>query len=136
MSIILKYDLEGGITCLWMGDLETDFMERIAKAVTHDKADVLFAPHHGRKSGRVLNEWLNLIDPQIIVVGEALSQDLEYYSGFNTITQLSAGDILFECLDTKVHVFVSSPSYSVDFLSSEGVPNSHGFYLGTFYPRT
>ena len=98
-------------------------------------AHVLFAPHHGRKSGRVPKDWLEKIDPTIIVVGEAPSSELTYYDGWDTITQNSAGDIVFECLSGKTHVFVSESTYSVDFLTKEqGVGSRHGgYYIGTFY---
>ena len=76
--------------------------------------------------------WLNAIDPTVIVVGEAPSSDLTYYSGYNTITQNSAGDIVFECLEGKTHVYVSEPDYTVDFLKTERVLDSHGHYIGTF----
>ena len=120
---------------MWMGDLETDFMEKIKDAVTPETSHVLFAPHHGRKSGRVPKDWLEKIDPTIIVVGEAPSSELTYYDRWNTITQNSAGDIVFECLGGKTHVFVSESAYSVDFLTKEqGVGSRHGcYYIGTFY---
>ena len=71
---------------MWMGDLETDFMEKIKGAVTPEASDILYAPHHGRKSGRVPQAWLDKIDPTIIVVGEAPSSDLTYYDDWDTIT--------------------------------------------------
>lgn len=133
ISPIIRY-LEDGASVTWMGDLETDFMEKIEDAITPEASDILFAPHHGRKSGRVPKAWLDKIDPTIIVVGEAPSSDLTYYAGWDTITQNSAGDIVFECLSGKTHVFVSSSTYSVDFLDKEdGVGNRHGcYYIGTF----
>ena len=96
-------------------------------------SDVLFAPHHGRDSGRVPSQWLNTIDPYIVVIGEAPSGNINYYQGYNTITQNSAGDITFECDTGKVHVFVSSSSYSVDFLYNDNKVSLPGYhYLGTF----
>lgn len=132
ISPIIKYSLNGGVTALWMGDLETDFMEAIQDKVTLPKVDLLFAPHHGRKSGRVPKRWLNDLEPKIIIVGEAPAGDLEYYQGYNTITQNTAGDIAFECFRSVVHVFVSSPTYSVDFLTKKRPrPSGDGRYLGT-----
>ena len=58
---------------------------------------------------------------------------LTYYSGYNTITQNSAGDIVFKCLEGKTHVYVSEPGYTVSFLETERVLDSHGYYIGTFY---
>ena len=46
----------------------------------------------------------------------------------------SAGDIVFECLKGKTHVFVSEWSYDVDFLEQVSVANKHGcYYIGTLY---
>ena len=111
ISPIIKYSLNGGVTAIWMGDLETEFMEAIKSEITLPKIDLLFAPHHGRKSGRVPRKWLNNMAPKIVIVGEAPSADLEYYQGYNTITQNTAGDIVFECGTGVVHVYVSSASY-------------------------
>ena len=135
ISPIIRYNLSTGASVLWMGDLETDFMEKIEDVITPEVSDILFAPHHGRKSGRVPKDWLDKIDPTLIVVGEAPSSDLTYYNEWNTITQNSAGDIVFECLSGKTHVFVSKSTYSVNFLSKEqGIGNRHGcYYIGTFY---
>ena len=62
ISPIIKYGLNNGVTALWMGDLETDFMEPIEDGVDLPKVDLLFAPHHGRKSGRVPKPWLDNIN--------------------------------------------------------------------------
>ena len=132
ISPVIRYTLEEGAHVTWMGDLETDFMESISDAFTPEESHILFAPHHGRKSGRVPKAWLNSIDPTIIIVGEAPSSDLNYYDGYDTITQNSAGDIVFECLTGKTHVYVSRSGYSVDFLRREDVGNTHGYYIGTF----
>ena len=133
ISPVVTYNLEGGVRMTWMGDLETDFMESIDDAFTPDATHVLFAPHHGRKSGRVPNSWLDVMHPRLVVVGEAPSSDLDYYSGYDTITQNSAGDVTFQCLSTKTHIYVSNPSYAVDFLVQEDVQDNFGFYVGTFY---
>ena len=133
ISPVITYGLKDGATVTWMGDLENDFMNRISDVFTPDPSHILFAPHHGRKSGRVPAGWLRAINPSVVVVGEAPSSDLTYYQGYNTITQNSAGDIVFECVDGKTHVYVSEAGYAVDFLKREIVWNTHGYYLGTFY---
>jgi beta-lactamase superfamily II metal-dependent hydrolase len=132
ISSIVKYSLNGGATILWMGDLETDFMDKIKGEITMDAADILFAPHHGRDSGTVPADWLDQMRPKLVVVGEAPSEHLNYYDGYDTITQNSAGDITFECLSDKTHIYVSDPGYSVDFLENEQVDDGHGsYYIGT-----
>jgi len=131
ISCVVKYSLNDGATMLWMGDLETDFMKNIEDDFSPPKSDILFAPHHGRKSGKVPESWLKLMQPKIVVVGEAPSKELNYYQGFNTITQNSAGDIAFDCVDKKVHVYVSSDTYSVKFLVDEKQTRPLGNYIGT-----
>jgi hypothetical protein len=62
---------------MWMGDLETDFMKKIEDEIELDRADILFAPHHGRASGKVPAKWLEQINPKLIVIGEAPLHILE-----------------------------------------------------------
>jgi beta-lactamase superfamily II metal-dependent hydrolase len=132
ISPIVRYALNGGGSAMWMGDLETEFMEAIQSSLNLPRTTILFAPHHGRDSGKVPSKLLDQIDPKIVVVGEAPSEYLHYYPDHNTITQNSAGDITFEFDDSMVHVFVSSPGYTVDFLSDEGRPDrTDAYYIGS-----
>ncbi len=131
ISPIIQYSLNRSVTALWMGDLETEFMEEIRDDVQLAKIDLLFAPHHGRDSGRIPGKMLETLDPEIIVVGEAPSKHLNYYAGYKTITQNSAGDIIFDCLDNKIRIFTTN-DYKVDFLSQEyGCHRSGLNYVGT-----
>ena len=75
--------------------------------------------------------WLSQMAPKIIVVGEAPSTDLDYYRGYNTITQNTAEDIVFECATGVVHVYVSSATYKVRFLTNRRLPHGDGYYIGT-----
>ena len=116
--------------------MEHDFLEKVKDKIEWPKIDLLFAPHHGRSSGRVSTDVLKELDPFIVVIGEAPSKYLDYYQGYNTITQNSAGDIVFKCTDSKVHVYCSNDSYNVSFLDNEGMYDvSLGHYLGTFTPK-
>ncbi len=130
ISPIVKYSIENGVAMLWMGDLESDFMENIKDDLNLHEVDILFAPHHGRDTGNVPEEWLDKMNPKIIIIGEAPSEHLNYYSGYNTITQNSAGDIIFECVTNKVHIYVSNGDYSVDFLEDENM-DTYSNYIGT-----
>jgi len=133
ISPIIQYSLQNGVVALWFGDLETDFMNKITDAVSLPKADIVFAPHHGRSSGKLPTDWLASIEPKIIVIGEADSTMLDYYSGYNTITQNSAKDIIFDCCTGKVHVYVSDSKYSVTYLSDEGLSDKEdSYYIGSF----
>jgi beta-lactamase superfamily II metal-dependent hydrolase len=131
ISIIMKYSLENGVKVLWMGDLETDFIEKVKDEIVWSEVDILFAPHHGRESGLIPSEILAKLNPKIIVIGEAPSKHLNYYRGYNKITQNSAWDITFECLKNKVHIYASNPDYSVGYLDSENVTNDINHYIGT-----
>lgn len=131
ISPIIKYSPNSGARILWMGDLETDFMEEIEDAVIIDAAEIIFAPHHGRYTGKIPSKWLKDIDPKLVIIGEAPSEDLDYYSGYNIITQNSAGDITLDCVSGKTHIYVSNPNYSVDFLDDEDLKDTYGKYIGT-----
>ena len=133
ISPIIQYSLENGVVALWFGDLESEFMNTISDEISLPKADIVFAPHHGRSSGKLPSNWLSAIDPKIIVIGEADSTMLDYYKGYNTITQNSAHNIVFECNTGKVHVFVSSSNYSVGYLTDEGCADrANEYYIGSF----
>lgn len=134
-SAVIRYKLNGGATVMWLGDLETEFMENIADSITLEKTTIVFASHHGRASGKIPNSWLEKLDPQIIVIGEAPSRHLHYYTGYKTITQNMAGDITMELVGDKVHFYVSSDTYYHNGLTDEGqtaFPN----YVGSLTVET
>lgn len=130
-SLITRYTVNNGVSIQWMGDLEYDFMSAIEEELAFSKVNILFAAHHGRSSGRIPSSWLTQLNPDIIVLGEAPSDQLAYsaYNTYNTITQNSAGDISFDCIGNKVHIYASNPFYTVDFLNYELPITST--YLGT-----
>lgn len=134
ISPIFRYKLSNSASVIWMGDLETPFMDLIIDDIILPATDILIAPHHGRDSGRVPKKFLEQIKPKLIIIGEASSEDLNYYIGYNTITQNSASDITMNLLDGRVHFFVSSTSYTVNFLKDEKIiDESLGTYLGTLF---
>lgn len=131
ISPIIKYSLKDGANVLWFGDLEKDFMESIKNDLNIEKADIIFAPHHGRSSGKIPKVILDKIDPKLIVIGEAPSENLNYYSGYNTLTQNSAGDITFDCTGNNIHIYVSNENYHVNFLKDKYKSNEYDYYIGT-----
>ena len=140
LSPILTYSAKNGIKAMWMGDMETTFLEKIKDFVSWPKVDVLFAPHHGRQSGSVTSEILKLLTPQIIVIGEARSEYLNYYSGYKTITQNTAGDIVFINHSNRVDIYVSNAKYAINkpcFPIAHNAPcrdSIHGYCIGSFKP--
>ena len=136
ISPIITYSVNNGVKAIWLGDMENVFLEKIKGKVDWPEVDILFAPHHGRSSGKISSDVLAKMKPQIVVIGKAPSKNLDYYSGYNTITQNSAGSIVFDCDDSRVHIYVSNESYSVAFLDNDKKINtSHGHYIGSFTPK-
>lgn len=68
------------------------------------------------------------MNPKLIVIGEADSEHLNYYDGYDTLTQNSAGDITLECVAGQTNIYVSDDDYAVDFLEDE----SSTVVAGTF----
>ncbi|WP_299524911.1 hypothetical protein [uncultured Methanobrevibacter sp.] len=118
ISPIIKYSLDGGVTALWFGDMENDFLEKVKDEIDFPKADVIFAPHHGRNSGKIPKDILDKIEPKLIIIGEAKSEYLNYYDGFNTITQNTAKNIVLECVTGKIDVYTEK-EFDEDFLKFE-----------------
>ena len=132
ISPIIKYSLSNGVTVLWFGDLENSFMEKIKDTVELPEADIIFAPHHGRSSGKIPKEWMESISPKIVIIGEAPSEKINYLSNYNTITQNTAGDIILDCESGIVDIYVSNENYSVKFLENNKKSNAYGAtYIGT-----
>lgn len=132
ISLIVQYNC--GARFLWLGDMETEFLDKVKDEIDFEEVDIIFAPHHGRESGKIPNDVLKILNPRIIVIGEAKSKDLNYYSGYNTITQNSAGDISFECVSGKIHIYVGNPDYSVDYLNDEK-QDTYENYIGSLDMR-
>lgn len=130
ISPAIEY-LADGFSFLWMGDMETDMQEEFDKKVGNDHKTIVFAPHHGRKSGHIPSSLMDKLTPKLIVVGEAPSEDLDYYSGYNTITQNSAGDIMFETNGEYLDIFVSNTGYN----KTDGMVHNrnHGTHSGMKY---
>lgn len=134
-SAVIRYQLADGASFLWLGDLETEFMENIVDDIVLKKTTVVFAAHHGRKSGKVPDSWLEKLDPQIIVIGEAPLRDLHYYTGYQKITQNKAGDITFDLEGNKVHIYASNADYTHAALDDEKQEKYPG-YIGSITVET
>lgn len=111
ISPAIKYKC-GDFSFLWMGDMETDMQEEFDNEVNNTHVTIVFAPHHGRKSGHIPSSLMNKLSPNLVIVGEAPSEDLDYYKDRNTITQNSAGDILFDVKSDYLDIFVSNSNYT------------------------
>ena len=95
----------------------------------------MFAPHHGRTSGKIPDSWLDKLKPNIIVIGEAPSRHLYYYGNYQNLTQNKAGHITFDMADkNKVHIYSSEEDYipsACDLNDENQSKFSDNFYIGT-----
>ena len=134
ISPIISYTNGNENIALWMGDLETDYMNSIKNDVPFQKTHIVFAPHHGRDSGKIPEKILRILDPDIIVIGEAPSDKINYYSKYNTITQNRAGDIVFEYDNNhgRINVYTSNNNYEVNYLHDSDInKKEYGKYIGS-----
>lgn len=134
LSPVLTYSLNDGVTVMWMGDIEKEFLEDIKSEIDWPEIDILFAPHHGRNSGKVPSDVLKKLNPSLVIIGEAPSKYINYYEGYNTITQNSTGNIVFHCESGWVHIYIANESYNYDksFLTDKKQSNdSYGHYIGS-----
>lgn len=98
--------------------METEFLEKIIDSIELPETDILFAPHHGRDSGKILKYILDKMKPKIIIIGEGKSDYLNYYEGFNTITQNSAKNIVLKCTTGQIDIYTDD-EFNNDFLDYE-----------------
>ena len=134
LSPIFTYSIKEGATFMWMGDIESDFVDKVKSDIEWPQVDILFAPHHGRKSGKLPSDILKKLNPKVVIIGEAPSNNIDYYQGYNTFTQNSTGNITFECDNGMVHVYIENEEYEYDttFLEDKNKENlDNGFYVGT-----
>ncbi len=133
ISSIISYSLEWWWKFLRMWDLETDFIEAIKDDLNLSKVNVLFAPHHWRDSWTLPKDILDILSPDIIIIWEAPSEHINYdYSWYNTITQNTAKDIKFECLEGRIDIYTSNIDYKVNFLDKDSTISDNE-YLWTLY---
>lgn len=111
--------------------METDMQKEFDSNVNNVHTTIVFAPHHGRKSGHIPSSLMEKLTPKLIIVGEAPSDELDYYSDYNTITQNSAGDILFETNGDYLDIFVSNQSYNK--IAGTVSNNNHKCHFGMKY---
>lgn len=141
ISCIFTYSIENGAKYMWMGDMETDMQQEYYDVCKGDipHVDILFHPHHGRESAAVPDDLLGALSPKLIIIGNAPSEHLDYGDSSCTITQNTAGDILFENEGNKVHVYTANEITNVPdcLIKKQGVGNfvdykgDEYYYCGT-----
>lgn len=92
-----------------MTDEEKEILENIKML---KNIDILFAPHHGRKSGGDnFNEYLDFLNPKLAILGSAKCEH-KNYKAFNNkkiplLTNDEAGDITFEFIGDRIKLTCS-----------------------------
>lgn len=110
ISPAIRY-IADGFSFFWMGDMETEMQQEFDSKVDVEHSTIVFAPHHGRKSGHIPSSLMDKLSPKLVIVGEADASDLDYYKNQNTITQNTAKDILFVTNGQYLDIYVSNASY-------------------------
>ena len=82
--------------------------------------DVLFAPHHGRDSGRNY-DFLKILKPKVTLFGNASSKHLAYncYPQLR-ITNNQAGYIILDISENALTIYVKNLEFARDFLHKRG----------------
>lgn len=90
--------------------MHTDMQEVFLREMKDELGpiDILFHPHHGRKSSAPPKELLDILNPKIIVISNAPADDLNYDDSDRTITQNRAGDVAFVNEGDYVHVYTAN----------------------------
>lgn len=103
--------------------------------ISHTGEDFLFLTsllHEKQDSRRIT---FGDIEPLYKHYAGVTQFDASVGTGYNTITQNSAGDIVFNCSDGYVDIYIEKESYSydTDFLENKSKSDcSYGHYLGSF----
>jgi len=132
-SYVILYRSAGG-RILIPGDAHDKSWEFILGNSEKDVANcsVMIAPHHGRDSGRTY-DFLDKIRPQLTLFGNAPSEHLAYAQwnkrGLPFITSNQAGNVVLECKDGRINVFVENESFAKKAGQYSHIQNSQGYYL-------
>jgi competence protein ComEC len=127
-SYVILYRSAGG-RILFTGDAHDDTFDYVLKYYADDikNCSVLIAPHHGRKSDRE-HDFLDVVKPGLTLFGYAPSEHLAYGAyrsrKLPVLTSTEAGDIVLECEEKTIRVYVENIHCEVDVQRK----NSQGYY--------
>jgi competence protein ComEC len=134
-SYVILYRSAGG-RILIPGDAHDETWNHVVKNYSRDiaNASVLFAPHHGRRSGCDFS-FLDTMRPKLTLFGCASSGDLAYEEwrsrGLPVITNNQAGNVVLEIDPGTIDVFVENEEFAAALNVNTAIRNSQGYvYLG------
>ena len=138
-SYVLLYTppkLNGGHwKILFAGDSENLTWEHIIQnyAEKIKNIDILFAPHHGRDSGRSY-DFLKVLTPTVTLFGNASSKHLAYNCYPETrITNNQAGYVILDILPERIEILVKNYEFAKDFRSNPKRKWGEPVYNRTFH---
>jgi beta-lactamase superfamily II metal-dependent hydrolase len=130
-SYVLLYRSAGG-RILIPGDAHDETWDYVIENYADDVKDcsVLFAPHHGRKSGRSF-DFLDVVNPKLTFFGCASSGDLAYQAwaqrGLRVITNNQAGNIVLDSDSEGIKVYVQNDKFAEASGCDMANRNSQGY---------
>lgn len=115
-------------------DEEKEILDNIAML---EDIDILFAPHHGRKSGGdTLNEYLDFLNPKLAVLGSAPSEHKNYDAfhkrNIPIITNDEAGNIIFNITPSKIRITCDDDRTLKDIFNSKSKPITRPEYVNAW----
>ena len=139
-SYVLLYRSRGGRIVI-PGDAHDETWDYVIKHHKDDVANcsVLFAPHHGRKSGRNF-DFLNVLRPKITFFGCASSGHLAYNAWSSrklpVLTNNQAGNIVLECGESRIDIYVENAEFAKACGCDLDIKNNQGYvyYHATVEP--
>ena len=132
-SYVLLYRSAGG-RILIPGDAHDGTWEYVIDNYKDDVANcsVLFAPHHGRRSGANF-DFLDVIKPKITFFGCAASGHLAYEQwsnrGLDVVTNNQAGNIVLECAAGRIDVYIENRRFAEACGCDRSVKNTQSYFF-------
>lgn len=133
--ILLK---EHGKKILFAGDSEEKAWDSILEKYEDDVTDIdiLFAPHHGRKTGGN-DEYLDILNPKLTLFGNAKSKHLDYDSWNNRrlehITNNQANCVVLDVSIDSIDVYCSYKVFAKELNPESFYSEIHNaWYIGTY----
>lgn len=134
-SYVLLYRSAGG-RILIPGDAHDETWDYVIKNFANDveNCSILFAPHHGRRSGCNF-DFLDTVKPGLTLFGCASSGHLAYEEwrsrGLNVITNNQAGNVVIEVGSGRLEVYVENENFARARNADCTIQNGQGYtYLG------
>ena len=132
-SYVLLYRSAGG-KILIPGDAHDETWDYVVENFADDVADcsILFAPHHGRRSGCYF-DFLDTVRPSLTLFGCASSGHLAYEKwrsrDLPVITNNQAGNVVLDISKGKIDVYIENEEFAEAQNVDCMVHNSQGYIL-------